>query len=1082
MLARALAVILTLLASLSSAPALAQAGFGRAEVTVTVAGSSAPAALARIVISGTLTAFAYADERGIARFEHLPPGSYRGRVTKPGFRPADIPPFTIAIDQTTAIDVRLASVSQLKQIGSVSVREGGGDIRGVGANGPLQAIARSLGDALGSGPALDNSSAVRGTSPLDSVLVDGESVASSGVLLDGVPLGGFGGIRPAIDPGLFAGASVSEQAQLGSPATVDFAGFSPTIAWQSALRAVEASAGGASLRFSERGSAGRLGIAYVHAEERDAGPLDGSSFADASGAFFPHHEATRVAGDYLRLQYPFASGALARLTLVGSNGAADLTCATFTALAPCSFGPGARRSSGQSVTGLSFSAPVGLLTVFAQGFVNDQRDALDERARVVAGSARPFATTATSRTAGGTLALSATLARHTLTASALTATTTGTAGETVGLSGGAPFTLAVPFTAPYATFTLRDDLRASRRLRLSAQAGAESASGTATRNARLSAQFLAAAHDTVRAGYGGGMRAVAPPPPVRTADVADLQFVCASGTALGTGVGDYGATATRSEAQLGFEHRAGDDRLSLDLYRNVVHGGYVSAYVPVEADPVFAGSGFAATADALLHAPLACGAGAPPLAPDRIALLEPVATGRRVYQGFRVAAELHRAKGLVIEPYFASQAATVTSLSGAGVALGSTLLRGGQLPGVPLQRYGVTLDRHTGRGTDVLLNLQGVAKNNAANLPSFATLSLGLRTETPHGVLQLGVRNAFNTLAPRFAGAGVPLARLGAAPLATVATPLRPFEIDVRYATLIGRRTEGSSSALEDRADGGESTLSFVPLPLPERPPAEPFAPLTTETSCDPVRLSQARALLAALEREREAIERARATDGAYPASFPAAQSDGITVAYARFGASYAFELRFPELAGHAAGRNRLIPFLGCVAVHVAAADAVRTKGGYVPADAQPGTTYVLFTPALGIYLYASGTLATGPDTRTAPPLPTTPPADPFALRADTACGANVRPLAEHLLGTLRAYVNGGPSGPQPDGWKITPRIATAGRWLELRVTDPLAIDGLARCATIAAGTLAEIRARGLDAAPFPAFGYAPQLGLYRIR
>jgi hypothetical protein len=103
--------------------------------------------------------------------------------------------------------------------------------------------------------------------------------------------------------------------------------------------------------------------------------------------------------------------------------------------------------------------------------------------------------------------------------------------------------------------------------------------------------------------------------------------------------------------------------------------------------------------------------------------------------------------------------------------LPTTLMRGQQLPNVPLHRAGLTV-AFARRATTLAMGARLVSANNDVNLPSHVAFDAGLRVRVSPGTLEASVQNLFDSYggvfnSPRYA---VPLATTGP-PISTLATP-----------------------------------------------------------------------------------------------------------------------------------------------------------------------------------------------------------------------------------------------------------------------------------------------------------------------
>ena len=225
-----------------------------------------------------------------------------------------------------------------------------------------------------------------------------------------------------------------------------------------------------------------------------------------------------------------------------------------------------------------------------------------------------------------------------------------------------------------------------------------------------------------------------------------------------------------------------------------------------------------------------------------------------------------------------------------------------------------------------------------------------------------------------------------------------------------------------------------------------------------------------------QAVEAAKTSAG-YPATIAGTLPDvpGYTVGYHGLDATYALTFTPQTFTG-------LREFLGCAPIHVGTKDQADAMHLFVPQASSFFRAPLAYTPAAGLYIVRQPP-PPGQEQFRVYKLPTSPPAQPFALVASDRCTSDLKPVAQELLASLSAFVKAKEANQsaaaQPSGWTITSHDIKNGYWLGLQPQTPAAIPALLNCARVASGTADEIAKTGYGAQALPALNYTPALGLY---
>jgi hypothetical protein len=341
----------------------------------------------------------------------------------------------------------------------------------------------------------------------------------------------------------------------------------------------------------------------------------------------------------------------------------------------------------------------------------------------------------------------------------------------------------------------------------------------------------------------------------------------------------------------------------------------------------------------------------------------------------------------------------------------------------------------------------------------------------------------------------VPYTTEGGYVIPNIARPLTPRTYSLTYSVKFGQGTVSqTATAFHARGPGGSGGFfggggpggpgdansrpgggqggGFRSLfsPLPQTPPADPFAVGANPQTCSAENVGKARQLSAELKAYQAQIEAARTAAG-YPATMPAPALPDATVTYHGLGTTYA-------LAVTPKGSGTLRVVAGCMSLHIARADDVTQRKLYAASNPIFFVPQLSFMPAVGMYIVARQPQA-GQEMFRVYKLPTTPPKDPFELRASTSCTGAVRNLATPSMAELAKHFSANAATPS---WTITAHASKGGTWYELEPGDPTVIPALMLCGRIAATTDAELASHGFAGKAVPEINYAAPLGLYLVR
>jgi hypothetical protein len=305
----------------------------------------------------------------------------------------------------------------------------------------------------------------------------------------------------------------------------------------------------------------------------------------------------------------------------------------------------------------------------------------------------------------------------------------------------------------------------------------------------------------------------------------------------------------------------------------------------------------------------------------------------------------------------------------------------------------------------------------------------------------------------------------------------------------------------------------FRPQPLPSTAPTDPLDVSSDATRCPADAHATALQLSTELKAYVAQIEAAKTSAG-YPATMPPPQITDATVTYHGMGSTYALSIQ-PHFQTQAAtlrlasaelvaaspspapgqgsqgaqrgggnrgggggGGGQLRVFFGCLTLHIAQSDEVAAHNLYTPSSTLFGAPQISFMPSVGLYAVARQPQA-GQESFRVYTLPSSPPKDPFEVRAAAECSADLKNTATEALTELRAYFA---NGSAPHLWTIAAHTAKNGTWYSLVPGDPTLVFSLLFCGRVAATTPAELVPKGWDGVMQPDLNYNATYGLYLVR
>ncbi len=719
------------------------------------------------------------DRSGTATFVDVPGSAYRLVVRAAGFQTAT-EQIDVAGDRITRLTVHLARA--LQQIGNVTARSSTSvAYETLSSRSPAVKMSKSLIDALGS---LSGVEVLRGSDGIASgISLRGKDPSLTSYGFDGHQLANPLAGR-VLDPDLLQSAQVDQ-----SNDAVNFNLLQPTT--QPTYGAV-LTAGGfglSKLDATAQGHVGALGYALQHIDRNLLSSLNGSVYDDTSGLSYRHdgffHNLTDLAG----LTAPLGSTWNLSVTAMRGRRLDQPVPAYFSGAVPFGIGPGnSHVGVAQNVIATATATyPAALVSIALSGGRSTVTD--DARARFFDGQRAPLL--AASNAAAQTLSLDVSLSDNRATNVHVTSTH---AASRSTVSDGNAFASA-PEVRTYGSsvtiFTASQVLKPSPTLEVKPRIGFEYGGGAAL---MASAQAAVGWKASARDRFDALLAAEAHAPntffePGLAADVNAATYDCESRTALITGPNEEPSPVRSRRVEAGWTHTTARGSFSAALYNERYTGvTFSQAFVPAVNEPsLLPGAGL----QSVLAGFERTGRCAGTLDADRVFLVHDVSGTALRYRGLNLIANRSFGNGLSVQLRYDVQSSSLIGAKAALWSRSSPYVPGAQLPGAPLQRMGLTAGYALpDRKTQMLVQTQYVAGNNANRLPPYLLLSFGTELRlSPVATLDVIATNVTHQYVGLFSSQrfAVPVSTAGDAPLLLNAAPLSQPEIFMRLNVKMSR-------------------------------------------------------------------------------------------------------------------------------------------------------------------------------------------------------------------------------------------------------------------------------------------------------
>jgi hypothetical protein len=1090
--------------------ARAQSDSGEIDIVVVDASNKQPIELARVLLDGPVITSELTGKNGKVSFTDVPDGIYRARIVRRDYTSLTSASFEVLDGRVVTVTFSLALANGgLKVIGEVTAKSSAViSSTSIDQNSPQRRLSSDLADALNKLSGVTVSTSSDDSDATQTISLEGHDPSQTQLTLDGIPLNAPGstGNLGAFATDLFQGASVHMGPSLGGlGGSVNFSTLQPTLSWISQVQMSVGSFGRYNYSVAETGSDGKLGLAVQTVSRLYPSLVDGDLYEDASGLDYVHDGDSMVTGNLLTARYEFGDNDSISGTFMNSTRDTNIVCLRYSGdpvtTLPCGYGPNNTNDSNVQLYSLTDNALVGATQLQASVFSLDDSGVLNQLARYVNGEPSPSGDSTDARSTG--YVVNATLPaqeRHTLSIQAYGTTSQFT---TTPLVPAVDEFYSGAQTTQYNVLQATDTIHSSDKLTLFGSAGLSTATGNTgiSQLASVGTTWHPTLRDTYSASFALGGAAATQGRLQVLSDPASLRFDCAGKVAFGNAPGEEPQNSSSNSVRVSYTHQLHGGNVSLTLYRQLQNGVLLPVYVngSILNQLGMLPAGYLEEIAEIYNSPAGCNT-APftPFLPQQLYMMTPVSGVQRLYQGAEVTGFV-TVGNLVVQPFYNFTGAQAESNSFLFSNPWSITIPGQQLPNVPLQRAGLVLDYKAPNSMlEWLADAQHVSANNPNNLPAYTTYDAGVTAQLTRGTLTFAATNITNAYGGIFSSPAnaVPFTTAGGMVIANIARPLSPRAYSLTYSAKFGQGVNsqtastfrprgaaggggpgfygaqpgGPGAAGGPNAAGGGRGFQSLFSPLPQSPPADPFAVGANPATCTSENAPKARQLAGELKSFVAQIEAARTAAG-YPATMTAPALSDATLTYHGLGTTYAVAIT-PK------GTGVLRALAGCIALHIARSDDVAQRKLYASASPLFFVPQLNFMPAVGLYFVARQPQA-GQEMFRVYKLPASPPAAPFEVRTSASCAGAVRNLAVQALGELKSYFASGVPAPS---WTITPHTAKAGAWYELQPGDATVIPAMMICGRVAATTPAELTQRGFDGKIIPELNYAPNLGVYLVR
>ena len=709
------------------------------------------------------------DAQGAAYADRLGPGLYRIKVTHAGYVTyrGDV---NIEADVSATLGVTLRR--SLKTIASVDTSSGVVSHQTLNASGPLAKVSPTIVDAMNQLVGVQVAPGPNGVGL--SASLGGQDPSLTSYSIDGSPIGN--GAALAINSDLLSSAQF-----LNDSDAVNLSFLSPSIYPQYNADATVGNYGSSLIKSTAQGMIGELGFAIAHTIRGADSALNGETYLDQSGLDYRHVGALVTTGNMIKLTGVVSDWNISGFSTWSGANSSPLPVYYGGSL-PAGFGPNIRSMSSSSNQLFTANGIVGktALSLSVGGWNFGNTD--DARSQIIA--LQPLPQYLQQALHGSDETIAANFERNERVSYTATASNTTNSAFASNLEGAS----VAPITNVASTHEL--DLKLEEHIRTSAAFEYHVAVAASEINHEPFKGLMTASATTSSIHAGGwsfdvnfGDRPVASIEPASITPIpaaAQALFDCDAGTSTINAPGDTQTSVSSRRVGTGYNRTGRYGRISAYAYAEQLRGVLMSdATVSLANEP----PGFLPPSyvNALKTAYGTVGGCAGSLVNDSIFVTQNVGGLAVDYRGINLTSTLSLGTHDSLLLGYSYTSAYLANSVPLLISPLSPFVTGSQLPGVAPQKASITYDWHASDGkTELLDNVLVVSRNNSRNLPTYATINVGIVRQLSPALSLVGTAS---NISSAYAGTfvtgkyAVPLRTVSGALLPTLAAPIGPARI-----------------------------------------------------------------------------------------------------------------------------------------------------------------------------------------------------------------------------------------------------------------------------------------------------------------
>jgi hypothetical protein len=723
------------------------------------------------------------NAKGLLLLQNIQPGIYHVVVKASGYRDSD----TVEADvgEAQRVNIAVSLVSSMRVIASVVAR-GSTSVttEDINADSPERIVSPSLVDALGKLAGVNIEDDLYGSDSAFNISLHGADASQTAYSVDGVQVHGAASQAVGGFQDLFGGASVDFSPSAAAPAgMVSFFTAQPTKLWSYHFTGVVGNYGNTQGTWLVTGGGGKAAFALEHTGGGRDNPLNGTWFADSTGAAYEHLGGFARVSDLFKAAVSLSPATSVKYSVLSGNNTVSTICASETTLLPCGYGPNDRTHGGNLMQSVSLSSILGHFEYNAFYNRGTFTYATSEPNRAINGALSPFTSSSSSTWWTGGMYTSTTVRHHTLSGGFYREEDGGRYRSSYNGSG----TASDARTSQYSSIWLGNSIKSNDKFKVDYNVSQASGTGTGT-NLQFygNTTWQPSASEAYSFGVGIGSSEPAPTLSGIVGDPLTAEYDCYNKSVFVNGPGDEATHQSSLEYNASWQHKWKRGQFTVNAYRNRFDGQGMFGAVPFAAEPpsMFPGgaAAYLGSLEQVWSQPSVCGGAQ--FDPSRVYVRQYISGLDQLNQGYTMSGRVTLNRSLMALANYSVSSAAIVTMDPRLLVPGSYYTAGAQVPHQPLRTAGVSLVGVVPHERlEWIVNAQFTAANNWQNLPAYTLYNAGLIVNLQRGSLRFTAANIFGThtgLFTTYQGVNpVPVQGGGSFALAT--TPLAPRTFSLQY-------------------------------------------------------------------------------------------------------------------------------------------------------------------------------------------------------------------------------------------------------------------------------------------------------------